>query len=172
MAHGSKWYITAFAGLLAGLMVLGERCVQGSNPVLNEMVQTASIMGHELKTGVHPIFKAVRASRCCSLWPPTWSLESCTGVHGASLDLQPFDTEAVFRQAWFCSCDFCHKISVCVVLACCHSSCLSRGGCVTVWSEKCAAPLNVLSDFSLLSNTNVCNFYFKRLLHFAFVGDW
>lgn len=67
VAQGSKWYVTIFAALLAGVMVLGADCVQGSNPVLNEMVQTASVIGHELKTEVYPIFKTIKVSRCCSL---------------------------------------------------------------------------------------------------------
>lgn len=146
---GSKWYITT----LTALLVLGAGCVQGSNPIPYEMVQPASITGHELMTEVYPFFKTLRVSRCCSLWPPTWNLESHVGVPGASADLQPFNTEAVFKQVWFCSRDFCHEIPVCIVLACCYNSHLSGGSCVMLWSGKPAVPLDTLSDINLLSNT-------------------
>lgn len=48
-------------------MVLGPGCVWGSKLVLTEMVQIASITGHELKTDVSPIFQV---SKCCFMLPP------------------------------------------------------------------------------------------------------
>lgn len=54
LAQGSKRYFTTFAMLLVGLMVLWGGCVQGSNPLLGEIVQTASTIMHEWRNEVKP----------------------------------------------------------------------------------------------------------------------
>lgn len=59
--------MTTFAAPLLGITVLGADCIQGSKPVLNEKVRTASVIGHELKNEIYIIFKTIRVSRCCSL---------------------------------------------------------------------------------------------------------
>lgn len=107
VAQGSKWQLFHFCYALGRAYGIMGRLCSGFKPTAgwnnsNSTYNQALMKKWSLIYGV---------SSCCSLWCPIWRLESCTGFCGAPLSLQPFNTEAVFRQARSCFCDFCHKDS-------------------------------------------------------------